>query len=173
MNAASPYAVYYFAIRLIPSRSIQTWYHKTTLTKHHFSNTHPITYYQESTSTNLSFCSFYLIELARRLHHCLTIIMGSLASSQPSGLSNHPSNMNGFDHPHQIRELADAQEQFAQHAESLEHPEVAMSEYARYIHEHTKAQLARAASTTHNGSTMSSLLSATSSREEIISSNGS
>lgn len=55
--------------------------------------------------------------------------MGSVTQSY-SG-SNSTSNMNGFDHPEQVRELASAQQTFAEHAESLDHPETAMSEYAR------------------------------------------
>jgi hypothetical protein len=98
--------------------------------------------------------------------------MGSLTQSQPTS-SHHSADMNGFDHPEQIRELASAQQTFAEHADSLPHPEVAMSEYARYIHEHTKAQLARAARAGSTSSSSGVSLSETSSRGESISSNGS
>jgi len=71
--------------------------------------------------------------------------MGSLASAH-----NH-TQVNDFDMS-QYTEIIAAQEQFAHHLNNLDHPNDAMSEYARYMHQHTKEQLEKAARSVRNRS---------------------
>jgi len=72
--------------------------------------------------------------------------MGSLASSR------NQQQPNGFDHMSQYAEIVHAQEQYAHHCNNLDHPNEAMSEYARYIHQHTKKQLEKATNSARNRS---------------------
>jgi hypothetical protein len=62
-----------------------------------------------------------------------------MGSQQPTAAQSH-----GFDDQGQYDNILMAQEHFVQHCNSLDRPDEAMSEYARYMHQHTKEQLHRA-----------------------------
>jgi len=52
----------------------------------------------------------------------------------------------------QYSNIVAAQEQFADHLNNVGHPQEAMSEYARYMHQHTKDQLEKATRSVRNRS---------------------